>query len=218
MRLLPAPEKQSITRRQAFSLVELMVVMVIIGILGALIAGVVVKAVSAQRTSTTLTTMEVIKSGLSRQLQEISDAARKAGKSKGEIYFLVRQAFPDSLNTGPSSPVNIDGERITVSVYPAYNNLIAANSGQLATMVDDKSSTMVEKKSSFLLRMILDKGPKSKIDTDQLPKGALGLINGVNAVLDAWGDPIGVSILIDLNDPNLKVDFRLSSPNATLKN
>ncbi len=216
MRLLTAPEKQSITRRQAFSLVELMVVMVIIGILGALIAGVVVKAVSAQRTSTTLTTMEVIKSGLSRQLQEISDAARKAGKSKKDIYFLVRQAFPDSL--GPSSPVNIDGEMISVSVYPAYNNLIAANSGQLATMVDDKSSTMVEKKSSFLLRMILDKGPKSKIDTDQLPKGALGLINGVNAVLDAWGDPIGVSILIDLNDPNLKVDFRLSSPNATLKN
>jgi len=217
MRLLPAPEKQSITRRQAFSLVELMVVMVIIGILGALIAGVVVKAVSAQRTSTTLTTMEVIKSALSRQLQEISDAARKAGKSKGQIYSLVRQAFPDSLNTGRSF-VNIDGEMIFVSVYPAYNNLIAANSGQLATMVDDKSSTMVEKKSSFLLRMILDKGPKSKIDTDQLPKGALGLINGVNAVLDAWGDPIGVSILIDLNDPNLKVDFRLSSPNATLKN
>ena len=68
----------------------------------------------------------------------------------------------------------------------------------------------------FFLRMILDKGPKSKIDTDQLPKGALGLINGVNAILDAWGDPIGV--LVSVNPATLKAIITLSSPNATLKN
>ena len=212
MRLLPAPEKQSITRRQAFSLVELMVVMVIIGILGALIAGVVVKAVSAQRTSTTLTTMEVIKSGLSRQLQEISDAARKAGKSPTEIYQEVKSAFPDSYD---QAGINYtDAASVPIPAYASYFRYKSTISASLNS----------DQKSSVFLRMILDKGPKSKIDTDQLPKGALGLINGVNAILDAWGDPIGVLVSVNpgvnpgVNPATLKAIITLSSPNATLKN
>ena len=204
MHLMPAPEKQSITLRQGFSLVELMVVTVIVVILAGLIAGVVVKAVSAQRTATTLTTMEVIKSGLSRQLQEISDAARKAGKSSMEIYQEVKSAFPDSYDQAGTNYT--DGALVPISAYAAYFRYKSTISAPLNS----------DQKSSVFLRMILDKGPKSKIDTDQLPKGALGLINGVNAILDAWGDPI--SVLVSINPGTLKATITLSSPNATLKN
>ena len=79
-----------------------MVVVVIIVILAGLVAGVVVKAIDASRTTTSLTTMEVIQSGLSRQLQQVIDGAKKGGKSPEEIYSVVRQAFPSSLSEAKS--------------------------------------------------------------------------------------------------------------------
>jgi len=78
--------------RRAFSLVELMVVTVIVVILAGLVAGVVVKAVEASRTSTTLTTMEIIKSGLNKQLQETVDATKKNTGCKSRIDVRQTEA------------------------------------------------------------------------------------------------------------------------------
>ena len=86
MRLLPAPKITTNQFRQAFSLVELMVVTVIVVILAGLVAGVVVKAIDASRTTATLTTMEIIKSGLSKQLQEIGEQSRLM-RSEKELLF-----------------------------------------------------------------------------------------------------------------------------------
>jgi prepilin-type N-terminal cleavage/methylation domain-containing protein len=198
--------------RPAFSLVELMVVTVIVVILAGLVAGVVVKAVDASRTTATLTTMEIIKSGLSKQLQEIGEQSRKAGKSTTDIYKDIRAAFPSSLDAVglPEPPVMIDGSPVTVqSLAPYIRQKSTFSTATYGTLGNDE-------KASILLRMILEKGPKTKVEVDQLPKGALGQIKGIDAVLDSWAEPIGVSISI--NPTNLKPTIQLTSRNATMKN
>ena len=196
--------------RQAFSLVELMVVTVIVVILAGLVAGVVVKAVDASRSTSTLTTMEIIKSGLSKQLQEIGEQSRKAGKSPSDIYKDIRAAFPSNLNAiGAEPPVSIDGSLVTAISLPTYIRYKTTINSALSTLAEDE-------KSSVLLRMILEKGPKSKVEVDQLPKGALGQVKGIDAVLDSWAEPIGVSITI--NPTNLKATIQLTSRNAAMKN
>lgn len=194
--------------RRAFSLVELMVVTVIVVILAGLVAGVVVKAVDASRTSTTLTTMEIIKSGLSKQLQEIGEQSRKAGKSTSDIYQDIRAVFPSTFdNIGAEPQVRIDDINVRASTLPSYvrfKNTI------------NRSDLAEDEKASILLRMILEKGPKSKVEVDQLPKGALGQVKGIDAVLDSWAEPIGVSISI--NPTNLKPTIQLTSRNAVMKN
>jgi prepilin-type N-terminal cleavage/methylation domain-containing protein len=198
--------------RQAFSLVELMVVTVIVVILAGLVAGVVVKAVDASRTTATLTTMEIIKSGLSKQLQEIGEQSRKAGKSTTDIYKDIRAAFPSSLDAvgPPEPPVMIDGSPVTVqSLAPYIRQKSTFSVSTYGTLGNDE-------KASILLRMILEKGPKTKVEVDQLPKGALGQVKGIDAVLDSWAEPIGVSISI--NPINLKPSIQISSRNAVMKN
>ena len=212
MRLLPAPKITTNQFRQAFSLVELMVVTVIVVILAGLVAGVVVKAIDASRTTATLTTMEILKSGLSKQLQEIGEQSRKAGKSTADIYKDIRAAFPSTLDIvgGSEPPVSIEGTPTTATALPAYVR-------QKNTIAPSIYTTLAaDEKSSILLRLILDKGPKSKVEVDQLPKGALGQIKGIDAVLDSWAEPIGISVTI--NPSNLKPAIQLSSRNATLKN
>jgi len=208
MRLLPAPKITTNKFRQAFSLVELMVVAVIVVILAGLVAGVVVKAIDASRTTATLTTMEIIKSGLSKQLQEIGEQSRKSGKSASDIYKDIRAAFPSNLNAvGAEPPMPIDGVPVTATSLPNYIRYKA--SINISALSEDE-------KASVLLRMILEKGPKSKVEVDQLPKGALGQVKGIDAVLDSWAEPIGVSITI--NPTNLKPIIQLTSRNAAMKN
>jgi type II secretory pathway pseudopilin PulG len=194
--------------RRAFSLVELMVVTVIVIILAGLVAGVVVKAVDATRTTSTITTMEIIKSGLTKQLQEITEQSRKAGKSAAEIYKDIRAVFPSSFNNiGAEPQESIDGIQVTPKSLPAYiryKNTIT------------RTDLEGDEKASILLRMILDKGSRSKVEVDQLPKGALGQVKGIDAILDSWAEPIAVSIQIDPNA--LKASIQLTSRNATLKN
>ena len=185
--------------RRAFSLVELMVVVVIIVILAGLVAGVVVKAIDASRTTTSLATMEVIQSGLSRQLQQVIDGAKKGGKSPEEIYSVVRQAFPSSLSEAKTGVQNVTPS------YPPY----AKSIGQTHQNLDPQGQ------KSALLRLILDKGPNSKIETDQLPKGALGQLSGIDIIRDSWGDPIGLDVqYIGANATNIKPKFILSSLNT----
>ncbi len=186
-------------RRSAFSLTELLVVVTLIVILGGLVAGVVVKAIDASRTSTSLTTMEVIQSGLSKQLQQVIDGAKKGGKSPEEIYSIVRQAFPMNLNEAKVGVPNL------TSAYPPYQKSI----GPSHQALDGQAQ------KSALLRLVLEKGPFSKVETDQLPKGALGQVSGVDLIRDAWGDPIGLDVQYSgTNATNMKPKFILSSPNT----
>ena len=190
---------QKRAERKGFSLTELMVVVAVIVILAGLVAGVVVKAIDASRTSTSLTTMEVIQSGLTRQLQQVIDGAKKGGKSPEEIYAVVRQAFPMNLNEARVGVQNL------TTPYPPYQKSIGAAHQAL----DGQAQ------KSALLRLVLEKGPFSKVETDQLPKGALGQAGGVDIIRDAWGDPIGLEVQYQgTNATNTKPKFILSSPNT----
>lgn len=190
---------QKRAERKGFSLTELMVVVAVIVILAGLVAGVVVKAIDASRTSTSLTTMEVIQSGLTRQLQQVIDGAKKGGRSPEEIYAVVRQAFPMNLNEARVGVQNL------TTPYPPYQKSIGAAHQAL----DGQAQ------KSALLRLVLEKGPFSKVETDQLPKGALGQAGGVDIFRDAWGDPIGLEVQYQgTNATNTKPKFILSSPNT----
>jgi len=190
---------QKRAERKGFSLTELMVVVAVIVILAGLVAGVVVKAIDASRTSTSLTTMEVIQSGLTRQLQQVIDGAKKGGRSPEEIYAVVRQAFPMNLNEARVGVQNL------TTPYPPYQKSIGAAHQAL----DGQAQ------KSALLRLVLEKGPFSKVETDQLPKGALGQAGGVDIIRDAWGDPIGLEVQYQgTNATNTKPKFILSSPNS----
>ena len=190
---------QKRAERKGFSLTELMVVVALIVILAGLVAGVVVKAIDASRTSTSLTTMEVIQSGLSKQLQQVIDGAKKGGKSPEEIFATVRQAFPMNLNEARVGVQNL------TTPYPPYQKSIGAAHQAL----DGQAQ------KSALLRLVLEKGPFSKVETDQLPKGALGQAGGVDIIRDAWGDPIGLEVQYQgTNATNTKPKFILSSPNT----
>jgi len=190
---------QKRAERKGFSLTELMVVVAVIVILAGLVAGVVVKAIDASRTSTSLTTMEVIQSGLTRQLQQVIDGAKKGGRSPEEIYAVVRQAFPMNLNEARVGVQNL------TTLYPPYQKSIGAAHQAL----DGQAQ------KSALLRLVLEKGPFSKVETDQLPKGALGQAGGVDIIRDAWGDPIGLEVQYQgTNATNTKPKFILSSPNT----
>ncbi len=190
---------QKRAERKGFSLTELMVVVAVIVILAGLVAGVVVKAIDASRTSTSLTTMEVIQSGLTRQLQQVIDGAKKGGRSPEEIYAVVRQAFPMNLNEARVGVQNL------TTPYPPYQKTIGAAHQAL----DGQAQ------KSALLRLVLEKGPFSKVETDQLPKGALGQAGGVDIIRDAWGDPIGLEVQYQgTNATNTKPKFILSSPNS----
>jgi len=190
---------QKRAERKGFSLTELMVVVAVIVILAGLVAGVVVKAIDASRTSTSLTTMEVIQSGLTRQLQQVIDGAKKGGRSPEEIYAVVRQAFPMNLNEARVGVQNL------TTPYPPYQKSIGAAHQAL----DGQAQ------KSALLRLVLEKGPFSKVETDQLPKGALGQAGGIDIIRDAWGDPIGLEVQYQgTNATNTKPKFILSSPNS----
>jgi prepilin-type N-terminal cleavage/methylation domain-containing protein len=194
------------SHRRAFSLVELMVVVVIIVILAGLVAGVVVKAIDASRTTTSLTTMEVIQSGLTRQLQQVIDGAKKGGKSPEDIAVEVQKIFPTSIAFAKTG-------------YKPYA-IALANIPSNLTKKDDLQAA-----SSVLLRAILEKGPFSKIETDQLPKGAIGPVE-INStqfegIRDSWGDPIGLTVEYlkvdpkkELSPTNSKVNFTLESRNT----
>ena len=219
--------------RRAFSLVELMVVTVIVVILAGLVAGVVVKAVEASRTSTTLTTMEIIKSGLNKQLQETVDATKKTPDASPELmYAKLRQAFPATINPShPNPPPCLLGEAkrgcliTAINPGPFYPPFPSYERNIPNTLVqpfsDDRDK---EKIKSILLRLIIDKGPKSKVEVDQLPKGALGKVKiagaEFDAILDAWGDPIGVYIQYSnqAKAETAKPVIAITSPNAVMKN
>ena len=69
--------------------------------------------------------------------------------------------------------------------------------------------TDIEAKA-ILLRMILDAGPFSKLETDMLPKGAIATDKQI--ILDAWGD----SIKLNITRPGgTKIRFELKSDNIS---
>lgn len=80
------------------------------------------------------------------------------------------------------------------------------------------------------LRQLVEKGPFTKLDTDLLPKGAIGEKGGTALFLDAWGDPITCTIeyrtsagsitkpyssMTSAEKSQLKVKFTLESPNVS---
>lgn len=174
--------------RPGFTLVELMVVVAIMAVLAALVAGVVVKATEAQRNSNTMTTMEVIKSSLSKQLQAVIDDGKdkiRKGNSKS-IKQFVDVAFPATL--------------ADAAAKGGYYSKYIANPNTNPAGVDS---------NAYILRMILDAGPFGKLDTDMLPKGAVSPDKPI--LLDAWGDPIFLTI----ENSNNKIKFTLRSPNVS---
>jgi prepilin-type N-terminal cleavage/methylation domain-containing protein len=237
MKISPASRFAPGKVRSAFSLVELMVVTVIVVILAGLVAGVVVKAIDASRTTATLTTMEIIKTGLNKQVQEIVDTAKKSpDATPATMYAKLRQAFPATIEPKhptvppPPGPLLLGeakrGCTITsLLAYPTYESSIPTTLVvDLSTLDKDKKVIEEQKLKSILLRLILEKGPKSKVEIDQLPKGAMGQINfgGFNydAVLDSWGDPIGVDIQYknQSSGETAKPVITVSSLNAVMKN
>ena len=180
------------SKRSAFTLVELMVVVAIMAVLGALVAGVVVKAIEAQKNSNTKTTMEVIKSALSKQLQAVIDDGKdKERKGTSTVTNTVNAAFPTvaDLNADPTNHSNL------------------TNNYQKYAKSNKQNSISAE---SYLVRMILDAGPFSKLETDMLPKGALATDQPV--ILDAWGDPIKLTIT---RPGGIKIKFELKSENVS---
>jgi prepilin-type N-terminal cleavage/methylation domain-containing protein len=184
--------------RSAFTLVELMVVVAIMAVLGALVAGVVVKAIEAQKNSNTKTTMEVIKSALSKQLQAVIDDGKdKERRGTGAtIASTVNLAFP--IATDLANPASLAKN---YQKYMSTNTMGAIN------------------QEAYLVRMILDAGPFSKLETDMLPKGALATDKPV--ILDAWGDPIKLTISRIPPPPppappsSTKIVFKLTSDNTS---
>jgi prepilin-type N-terminal cleavage/methylation domain-containing protein len=194
-------EKGTASNRSAFTLVELMVVVAIMAVLGALVAGVVVKAIEAQKNSNTKTTMEVIKSALSKQLQAVIDDGKdKERKGTSDITKTVNAAFPTVTD------FNSD---------PTHKNLAKNYQKYISTNPKDTNIAT----ESYLVRMILDAGPFSKLETDMLPKGALATDKPV--ILDAWGEPIKLTITKPIPPPppappsGTKVIFKLTSDNTS---
>jgi len=180
--------KVSASNRSAFTLVELMVVVAIMAILGALVAGVVVKAIEAQKNSNTKTTMEVIKSALSKQLQAVIDDGKdKEKKGTSTITNTVNAAFPAAADL--ANPANL------LKNYQKYMSTKA-----MGTINPE----------AYLVRMILDAGPFSKLETDMLPKGALATNQPI--ILDAWGDAIKLTIT---KPAGTKIQFKLTSDNIS---
>jgi len=180
--------KISASNRSAFTLVELMVVVAIMAILGALVAGVVVKAIEAQKNSNTKTTMEVIKSALSKQLQAVIDDGKdKEKKGTSTITNTVNAAFPTAADLGNPASLAKNYQK-----YMSTNTIGAIN------------------REAYLVRMILDAGPFSKLETDMLPKGALATNQPI--ILDAWGDAIKLTIT---KPAGTKTQFKLTSDNIS---
>ena len=180
-------------KRSAFTLVELMVVVAIMAVLGALVAGVVVKAIEAQKNSNTKTTMEVIKSALSKQLQAVIDDGKdKERKGTSTVTNTVNAGFPTvaDFNLDPTNHANLSKN---------YQKYISSN---------PKNTDIATE--SYLVRMILDAGPFSKLETDMLPKGALATDKPI--ILDAWGDPIKLNIT---RPGGTKIRFELKSENVS---
>lgn len=187
--------------RQGFTLVELLVVMVVIVILGALVAGVVVKGIDAIRTTNSTTTIEIVSNALSAQLKEITERAVKSGKERDKIKEAVEQAFPNTW------------EEVFSKGYLPYQRYLTQNK-------DAFKSLKPNEQSSVLLRMILEKGPNGHLDVDQLPKGAVAPIKGMDALVDSWGDPIQYRVDFTV-DPVLKFSkpkFTVTSDNVAVKN
>ena len=70
-----------------------------------------------------------------------------------------------------------------------------ANSGGSVLSTDVVNKVFQQKtKDAAYLRQLVEKGPFSKLETDLLPKGALGDVGGVPVFLDAWGDQITCTI------------------------
>ena len=175
------------SKRSAFTLVELMVVVAIMAVLGALVAGVVVKAIEAQKNSNTKTTMEVIKSALSKQLQAVIDDGKdKERKGTSTITNTVNAAFPIAADLANPATLSKNYQK-----FMSANTMGAINP------------------EAYLVRMILDGGPFSKLETDMLPKGALATDKPV--ILDAWGDPIKLTI----SKSGTKIIFKLTSDNTS---
>jgi len=181
-----------------------------------------VKAIEASRTTATLTTMEIIKAGISQQLQQIAEQSRKMGKTNQEIFKDIKMAFPTSLDTvdyykkrkfiSDSEMISVGGSSTPITDYPAY---IQEKTKILEKIGEEAYSLLKnDEKESILLRMILEKGPKSKVEVDQLPKGALGQIKGIDAVLDSWAEPIGTKV--EINPDTLRASISVKSRNATL--
>jgi prepilin-type N-terminal cleavage/methylation domain-containing protein len=85
-------------------------------------------------------------------------------------------------------------------------------------------------KDAVFLRKLVEKGPFSKLETDLLPKGAIGEVGGAPVFLDAWGEQITCTIEYkdksgnilgqykDLNatqKAQTKIKFTLESPNVS---
>ncbi len=189
------------SNRSAFTLVELMVVVAIMAVLAALVAGVVIKATEAQKNANTETTIKVLKSALSRQLQAVIDEQKKKDPSKEAIAYRVANVFPKNLNA------------ITIiSGYGPYKSDLDKKAELKATGVQPADI------QAYILWLIIEKGPMSKLDSDMLPKGSLGIKNiggkDIDLFTDAWGDPISMEIAT-VGSNSDKLEFRFSTPNMS---
>lgn len=193
--------KVPLRTRSAFTLVELMVVVAIMAVLAALVAGVVIKATEAQRNANTETTIKVLKSALSRQLQAVIDEQKKKDPSKEAITYRVANVFP----------VNIPAITTTNGYGPYKRDLATKN---VLTIPSVPASDL----QAYILWLIIEKGPMSKLESDMLPKGALGKKNiggtDIDLFTDAWGDPISLEIAI-IGSNSDKLEFRFTTPNMS---
>jgi type II secretory pathway pseudopilin PulG len=182
-------------------LVELMVVVAIMAVLAALVAGVVIKATEAQKNANTETTIKVLKSALSRQLQTVIDEQKKKDPSKEAITYRVASVFPQSL----AAITGTNG-------YGPYKRDLATKN------VLTTSGTLSSDLQAYFLWLIIEKGPMSKLESDMLPKGALGKKNisgtDIDLFTDAWGDPISLEIATVGSNLD-KLEFRFTTPNMS---
>lgn len=192
---------RSHVKRRAFTLVELMVVVAIMAVLAALVAGVVMKATEAQRNANTETTIKVLKSALSRQLQAVIDEQKKKDPSKEGITYRIASVFPQNL----AAITGTNG-------YGPYRRDLATKS--VLTAPGALSSDL----QAYILWLIIEKGPMSKLESDMLPKGALGKKNiggtDIDLFTDAWGDPISLEIGV-VGSNSDKLEFRFTTPNMS---
>jgi prepilin-type N-terminal cleavage/methylation domain-containing protein len=199
-------ERKHSDARRGYTLVEVMVVVAIITILAVLVAGVVMKAVEAMRTTNTQTVMHLAESSLNQQLKEIVDRAQKSGKEVQEMKNLIRQAFPPTFKeiNDIAEFDRVNGTRIT---HPPYLNFIRSNANLLASLSE-------KERNSALLRLILEKGPYSRAEVDQFPKGTLVDVRGVGILIDSWGDPIQFKLTLAAGNSYQRPVFEVLSDNA----
>lgn len=199
-------------QRGGFTLIELMVVITIIAALMALTAGAVMKVMATSQTNNTQTRLDSVQSQLSRAWSKVKDEAYYKSQMNEPVPGLgtpVSQWILTNLaQIGPSDPNAQERVRVIYvklrlrQAFPmSFNEALnpfplpplpgyATYLTSLGIVGTTPATASIE--SSACLLMALQRGASGAgINPEQIAGGgAIGNLNGITYLTDAWGRPI----------------------------